>query len=225
MPHGLNVTIPKVSVITPTWQRHELLLDRALPSLEAQTFQDFQHVIVSDGPDDSLCTELYGRNYRAFGDRVFVELGRNWHGFFGGDGEKQAQRGTRGASTEMVGTYLAAGQYIAYLDDDCAYKPNHLQALVDLLDVLPTTDFAYSQMERIVQGEFSDIVGDGFVEFGHIDGNMILHRPRLLRLANWKRSDHNPFSDWEMIATWVAAGARSIFHPEVTVTWHKTEDQ
>ncbi len=43
-----------VSVITPTWNRHDLLLNRCIPSVEAQTYPDIEHIIVSDGPDPDL---------------------------------------------------------------------------------------------------------------------------------------------------------------------------
>ena len=43
----------KVSVITPTWQRAELLTTRCIPSVAAQTVL-VEHVVVSDGPDPAL---------------------------------------------------------------------------------------------------------------------------------------------------------------------------
>lgn len=45
---------PLVSVITPTWNRHDLLLTRCLPSVQAQDYPAVEHVIISDGPDEDL---------------------------------------------------------------------------------------------------------------------------------------------------------------------------
>jgi GT2 family glycosyltransferase len=46
---------PKVvTVITPTWQRHEYLFDRCIPSVMNQTYAYTEHIVVSDGPDPEL---------------------------------------------------------------------------------------------------------------------------------------------------------------------------
>ena len=49
---------PTVSVVTPTWQRHDLLMDRCIPSVAAQDYPDVEHVICSDGPDPDLAERL-----------------------------------------------------------------------------------------------------------------------------------------------------------------------
>jgi hypothetical protein len=191
--------------------------------LEAQSYRDFQHVIVSDGEDEYLRGELSTLGYRNFGNRVFVELGRNWHGFLGGDGANLETRGSRAVSPAMVGTYLAAGAYIAYLDDDCAYKTTHLDLLSTYLDHIPTLDMVFGQMERFVDNEPWDTVGDGVMEMGHVDGNMVVHRAELLRIANWKHGPADaPYADWNVIQAWVDGGARWMLHPEVTVSWYGT---
>ena len=43
---------PKISVYIPTYNRKELLLERALPSILSQTYENFELIIVSDGSDD-----------------------------------------------------------------------------------------------------------------------------------------------------------------------------
>ena len=45
---------PLVSVITPTWLRHDWLLHRCMPSVQGQTYPHIEHIIVSDGPDPEL---------------------------------------------------------------------------------------------------------------------------------------------------------------------------
>ena len=47
-----------VSVVTPTWQRRELLLERCIPSVRAQTHQPVEHLVISDGPDSELAALL-----------------------------------------------------------------------------------------------------------------------------------------------------------------------
>jgi glycosyltransferase involved in cell wall biosynthesis len=214
-----------ISVITPTYHNWTEL-ERAIASLEAQAFTDWQHVVVSDGPDPVLREILSARGYGGSGRRVLVELGRNWHGFLGGDSGAltpemigRPGRGSRGASTGMVGTYIAAGDWIAYLDEDCEYHAHHLQVCADVL-AGGGLDMVFARMERWLNLQPWDLVGDGLVEHGHIDGNMVVHRPELLRVANWRRGGD---SDWEVIRCWRDAGMRYGFIPQVGVRWHGEE--
>lgn len=212
-----------ISVITPT-HRNWPDLRRAIASLEEQTFTDWQHVVVADGPDPQLRDRMRNLGYRAHGKRVFVELGRNWHGFLGGDGAGQppgspggrGARGSRGVSTGLVGTYLAAGDLIGYLDQDCEYHPKHLELLHQRIKDTGA-DFAFSQMERWLDGNPWDVVGSGQVAYGQIDGNMLVHHASLLIWANWRWGGD---ADWDLIGRWQAHGIRAEFVPEVTVRWH-----
>jgi hypothetical protein len=212
-----------ISVITPAWRNWEQLR-RAIASLEAQSFTDWQHVVVSDGPDPELRGHLHHLGYAGHGQRVLAELGRNWHGFLGGDGAGQppgtpgqrGARGSRGVSPARVGTYLAAGDHIAYLDSDCEYLPHHLEVHAEAL-AASGADFTFSQMNRYLDGIIWDTVGDGEPAHGHIDGNMAVHKTALLKVANWRWGGD---ADWDLISSWAAGHARHEFIPQVTVHWH-----
>ena len=39
---------PQISVVTPTRNRREVLL-RAIESVRAQSFQDYEHIVIDDG--------------------------------------------------------------------------------------------------------------------------------------------------------------------------------
>ena len=212
-----------ISVITPTYCNTPDLLE-AIASLEAQTFEDWQHVVVADGPDQPLRTEMRKRGYRGAGKRVFIELGRNWHGFLGGDhggqppGSPGARggRGSRGAEVALIGTHLAAGDYITYLDADCRYLPQHLELCAKTLESTDA-DFVFTRMERHLDGQPWNIVGNGLVGYGMIDGNIVVHKAALLKVANWRWGGD---ADWDVIGRWHAAGATAEHIPEVTVQWH-----
>src|SRR4029077_2492629 len=90
---------PKISVITPTWQRARLLLTRCIPSVAAQDYDgEVEHVIVSDGPDETLA---------GVPGVVFLPDHR--------------PAPNRGIWARLAGTRLATGDLIAYLDDDNAW--------------------------------------------------------------------------------------------------------
>jgi len=103
---------PTVSVIVPTYNRPERLR-QTLASIMAQTFQDFEIVVVNDGGAD-IASVVDGVND---GRIVSAKHGRN--------------RGL--AASRNTGLRLAKGTYIAYLDDDDRYLPDHLETLVSVL--------------------------------------------------------------------------------------------
>ena len=216
-----------ISVITAAWQDWPGLR-RAIASLEMQDCQDWQHVVVSDGPDPELRGRMHARGYAGHGKRVFAELGRNWHSFLGGDGAGQppgsagarGARGSRGVTAYRTATHLAAGDLIAYLDQDCEYDPRHLEAHAKTL-AATGADFTYTRMRRHIDGHAWDVIGDGNPGHGRIDGNIVVHRAALLRTANWEWGGD---ADWGLIRRWIDAGARWEFIPEITVAWHHAAD-
>lgn len=185
---------PRVSVITPTWQRRDLLLKRCVPSVEDQDYQGVvEHVIVSDGPDPTLppmagLTML--TEHRALVNRGVLA---RWHG-----------------------TQLANGDVLAYLDDDNAWRPRHLGTLVRAL-VDSGADFAYSRA-LCHSDRFSYSVGLSPPAFAQIDTSLIVHRRELLDVANWRPSV-GP-SDWDLVRRWTEAGAKWAFVPEITLDYY-----
>lgn len=185
---------PRVSVITPTWQRRRLLTERCIPSVQAQDYPGIvDHVIVSDGPDPDL-PPLPGltmlRHHRELVNR--------------------------GVLARLQGTEISSGEVIAYLDDDNAWRPQHLGALVRAL-VDSGADFAYSR--AMCHGEgFSYSVGVAPPVFAQIDTSLIVHRRELLETASWRPSS-GP-SDWDLVRRWTEAGAKWAFVPEITLDYY-----
>lgn len=182
-----------VSVITPTHQRPSLLL-RAIESVGSQTHRPIEQIVVADGPDPDV------RELDGYGGYVrVVELGRNWHSISGG----------WGAEARMVGTLVARGEFIAYLDDDNVLFPEHITSLVALLEETGV-DFVHSQM-RTVRGK---VVGSPEVGVGLIDTGMVLHRVECLRFGHWRPVGYE--SDGHLYTDWVSKGAAHAFHEVVT---------
>lgn len=197
------MTSPLVSVITPTWQRHGVLTGRCIPSVAAQTYRPWEQVIVSDGPDPA-CFEAVRRwceNAAGAGaDIRYEELpehapGRHW-----------------GNPARRRGIEVARGDIIAYLDDDDAYRADHLALLVPAL-LESGCDFAYSQMMSRLTGE--TLFGLPRPQMGHIGTPMIVHHRRLLDVATWGADD--AMEDWHLVAAWLDAGATYEFVPAATV--------
>jgi len=206
--------VTRISVITPTWHRADLLTTRCIPSVFGQTWPDIEHVVVSDGPDRALALVLAGdtwRRPRKTRPLVFDQLPEHLNGTV-----------DYGARARNRGAQIATGDYIAYLDDDNAYRPQHLQVLADALDAHPDAEFAYSQMLTHPHG---NIIGAPIPTYGGIDTSLIMHRPdTLAKFGQWLLPDdiegdkHAP--DWAVVAQWLDKGASWIHVPQVTVDYY-----
>lgn len=115
---------PRVSVLMPTFNQ-ATFIRRAIESLRAQTFTDWELVIVDDGSTDDTAATI--APYRADERVIYHRLAHN---------------GGLGAALNIA-TALARGEYLAYLPSDDLYYPEHLTRLVELLDARPKVDLAY----------------------------------------------------------------------------------
>lgn len=189
----------KISVITPTWQRHDLLIGRCIPSVAAQTVT-VEHVIASDGPDPQLRERLSGL------DVVYVEVP-----------EHADDPCNYGARARNRGLDAASGDLIAYVDDDNALRPTHVERLAFALQANPGLDLAYSQMYRHGLG---DVIGSWPPAHGTVDSSILMHRKEgPARFGRWPVPA--PYEvDWIFVSTWLAGGAVCHFVPEVTVDYY-----
>jgi hypothetical protein len=114
---------PLVTVRIATYNRSGLLLDRAVASVLRQTYQNFEIIVVGDG-----CTDDTGERIEGLNDsRVkFVNLPYRYP-----YPEDVAKRWLVAGSPGMnVGSRLAAGSWIAPLDDDDEFEPDHIEVLL-----------------------------------------------------------------------------------------------
>lgn len=190
-----------ISVVTPTWRRFGLVTERCVPSVAAQTYAgEFEHVIVSDGPDPALREALEGIP----GVR-YDEL------------PEHSAVGEWGEYPRLHGIDIAKGDLIAYLDDDNAFRPRHLEVLAEALD-RTGAGFAYSQMQVNHPGGAAHVIGHERPEYCHIDTSMFVHRRELLDIATWRLGYRT--IDWDLIERWMAAGTEWAWVPEVTVDYY-----
>ncbi len=197
-----------VSVITPTWLRHNHLVDRCIPSVKAQTWPKVEHIVVSDGPDPYLRAKLAGEPV------TYLELAE--HATYPRGLVDYGSRPRNHADNH------ASGEYIAYLDDDNAYRPDHLRLLAEALDANPDAHFAYSMMVTHPQGT---LIGSAPPAYGAIDTSMLMHRAGMLtEFGRWPLptsidgDTHAP--DWAAVQSWLRLGAGWVFVPAVTVDYH-----
>ncbi|MEX0760820.1 MAG: glycosyltransferase family 2 protein [Dehalococcoidia bacterium] len=99
---------PLVSVITPTHNRAGLI-GRAIKSVQNQTHQDWEHIIIDDASTDD--TEAVVRAFQESDDRiVYIKHPEN----------------RNGAAARNTGIRAAKGDYVAFLDSDDEFHPETL---------------------------------------------------------------------------------------------------
>ena len=114
---------PLVSVVICTYNRGKLLVERTLPSILNQTYQNFEVVIVGDCcPDDTPQRLAEVRDARV----RFLNLSER------GQYPKKMEHLWMVAGTVPgnKGLEMAKGQWIAYLDDDDVFTPDHIEVLL-----------------------------------------------------------------------------------------------
>lgn len=179
---------PLVSIVIPTWQRHDLLLGRCLPSVAAQSYPNIEIVVVSDGPDPDLAATLTAWPVPPVRCFQLPEHGPEPHW---------------GAAARRRGCEVATGALIGYCDDDDALRPDHVALLAAAFAERPGLGFAYSRM--VSHNPSGDVViGYAQPALGQIGTPMIMHRPELLEIATW--GEGSAAEDWDLIGKWLAAG-------------------
>jgi len=209
---------PLCAVITPTWHRHQYLLDRAIPSVQAQQYTNHQHIIVSDGPDPGLAEKLTSSLLLDRHDDGTLRSPMSWYVHDQLPEHADGKHWGNPARKHALRMVSPEAEFIAYLDDDDAYRPDHLALHVQALLHTPHAGFSISQMMvHNNWGAAPEIIGTSNHEMkaGHVGTPMIVHRRELLQVAGW--GDDHIQEDWNLVGAWLNAGIGYIRIDEVTV--------
>lgn len=119
--------MPRVSVITPTFNC-ATFIERALNSVMAQTFRDYEIVVIDDGSTD--------------GTREFLAPWRDRINYF-----YQPNGGL--AHARNVAVSRSRGELLAYLDADDLWRPQKLQRQVEFMDTHPECGLLHTDLTII----------------------------------------------------------------------------
>jgi glycosyltransferase involved in cell wall biosynthesis len=147
---------PCVSVVIPTYNHRDLVLE-TLGSVFAQTFTDYEVVVVNDGsPDD---TGLVLRPLIDAGKIKYIE-----------------QPNAGQAAARNRGLAAAAGRYIAFLDDDDIWPSDKLESQVSLLSSSPQYPLVFGR--SMVLGD-TVLAGAATEDRAYAWGDFCEHNPIL----------------------------------------------
>jgi glycosyltransferase involved in cell wall biosynthesis/peptidoglycan/xylan/chitin deacetylase (PgdA/CDA1 family) len=190
------------SIVIPTYNRAHLI-SSTLESILAQTYSNYEVIIVDDGSTDN--TEETVRKYLS--DKV--------HYYKKANAERAAARN--------FGTHLAKGDYINWFDSDDVMFPNHLQEALNLI-------LKYDSPEVFAQGhQYQDISGNVLQAFAYPSdiraemhkGNPVANSPVMVRrdiaLANLFNEDRG-LSGSEDYELWLRLASRYYIYASSKIT-------
>jgi len=118
---------PKVSICIPTYNRKEYLRE-TIDSILAQTFKDYEIVIVDDGSTDGTETML---------KQLGIPLVYQW----------QENGGDAAARNKLI--ELAQGEYISFIDSDDLLMPDAIERMFNAIEVQSDDVIVYGSYYRI----------------------------------------------------------------------------
>lgn len=119
---------PKVSIILPVYNGADCVSD-SIDSVLAQTYKEFELIIVNDCSTDNTWEILQG--YAAKDNRVKI---------YSNEVNKKLPR------TLNAGFEKATGEYLTWTSDDNEYRPEAIQEMVTYLDDNPNCGMVYTDM-------------------------------------------------------------------------------
>jgi Glycosyl transferase family 2 len=192
---------PLVSVVIPTYDRGELLLSRAIPSVLGQSYENFEIVVVGDAaPDDT------GRWISDLNDPRVSYTNLRYRGPYPKDARDLWH--VAGVPPRNAAVRLAKGSWIAPLDDDDAFASDHIERLIELAK-RERCEVAYGGLRCLMNDGSQFTLGVYPPEFGHFGWQgAIFHGG--LSIFETELADALFFSpaDWSLCRRMLRAGVR-----------------
>jgi len=204
--------MPTVSVIIPAYNTAPYI-KATLESVFAQTYTDYEIIVVNDGSPDTAALEEVLAPYR---ERI-VYL-------------KQDNQGVGSARNTAI--LAAQGPYVALLDSDDLWMPDYLRVQIGILERDPTVDALYPN--AMIFGD-SDNAGKTFMEVFPSEGevtfaslvelrchvfNSVTAKREMLFRAGLFDPDRSVTDDFEFWLRIPKAGGRIAYHRQV-LAWYR----
>ena len=204
MPHR-----PKISVVTPTYRSDLTYLERAIDSVVAQVYPDWELCIVDDGSEDPRLLAFLEKQAQRDGRIKFRSSPVNG--------------GVSAASNVALG--LSSGVFVTFLDHDDELAPQALFRLASAIVAEPEADMIYSDEDKIdangrrhdplFKPDWSPETMLGCMYTCHLSA----YRRSLVDEVGGLRSEFDLSQDYDL-ALRISRKARKIVHiPDVLYHW------
>jgi glycosyltransferase involved in cell wall biosynthesis len=205
--------VPAVSVIMPSY-RAARYIAAALDSVFAQTFKDYEVIVVNDGSPD---TDELERVLKPYLDRIIYL--------------KQENRGVSAARNAAI--RISGAPFIAQLDPDDLWEPEYLAVQMKTIEDDPSIDVLYPN--ALVFGDMPE-AGREFMEVAPSEGEVTFEslvmqqctvmtcvtarREMVLRAGMYDES-LNCSEDFDLWLRIIKAGGRIHYHRRVLVRYRR----
>jgi glycosyltransferase involved in cell wall biosynthesis len=203
---------PRVSVVIPVFNRRDLM-QRTLDALDAQTYDDFEVIVVDDGSTDGVgdlaeATLVHGRPVRVV---------------------RQPNRGA--VQARITGVAAARGDVLAFTDSDCVPGEHWLAAGVARIDDGADVVHGWIRPERRVQPleRSVDQTDDGLYATANVfyrrdafeaAGGFDVDAARRWGFRATSRAKGLGFGEDTLLGWHVARVGVSVYEPDCVVTHH-----
>lgn len=186
---------PAVSVIMPAYG-HEAYLEEAVASLQRQTFDDWECVVVTDGSPDDVLTEA---RRLADEDQRIVVLDTD-------------NAGVAAARNSAIGH--SSGEFLLPLDGDDTLSPDYLAACVDHLRRTPETRLVYGEARKtgLVDEEWvlPEYSWERLLLANPIHNSAMFRRTAFDEVGGYDPSMRDGLEDWEFWIRLLATRRRAV---------------
>ncbi len=179
---------PAVSVIIPTYQ-HAREIGQCLDSVFAQTFRDFEVIVVNDGSTDRTLEVL-----KPYSDRITLI--------------NQVNRG--GNAARNRGFDASQGDFVLFCDADIVMRPDCLETMMRTLAADPAASYAYCSF-RFGWKKFRlwPFDADRLRRLNYIHTTSLIRRPHFPRFDEAIRR----LQDWDLWLTMLEQGHVGVWIP------------
>jgi glycosyltransferase involved in cell wall biosynthesis len=186
---------PVVSVCIASYN-HARFLPRCLESILAQTYQDFNIVVVDDGSTDNSC-EILESFQRQYPEKIQYSFHPN-----------HANSGY--VKTTNAAIRASSGKYIAFIGSDDVWYPHKLAVQMAFFERQPDVSFVYSYAQYIDEqgNDLPEICGVDITTADNPTGQMIFscHMPAMTVVAQKECleklglfDEKLIYSDWDLM--------------------------
>ncbi|MCX5807070.1 MAG: glycosyltransferase family A protein [Proteobacteria bacterium] len=180
---------PLLSIVTTVYDRVDCLAS-CIKSVRNLNFQDYEHIIVADHPPQDIFLRFEKIIATAGDSRIFLY-------------NLPKRTNDLGISPAEFGLKRSTGKYIAFLDDDNGYLPNHFDILIDCLEDKSTIGFVYSSC--LWNNEM--ILNYSTPALGKIDLGQVLFRRETFWNCIDDELDYSGYAwDWYLIDDLISKG-------------------
>ncbi len=200
--------MPKVSVVIPCYNLG-VYLDEAVSSVLAQTFTDFEILVVNDGSTDPETCRILNGYSRAKTRVIHTENG-----------------GVSAARNK--GIEEASGEYILPLDADDLIMPDYLRLAIETLEKFPKVGIVYGEAEYF--GEIAapmilpDYSSSAILWENSIFSSAVFRKDDWVRAGKYRPEMLKGWEDWDFWLSLVELDVAVVRLPELVLQYRVRPD-